>query len=57
MSVKRKATNFPRSIRWTGSNFDYAQKLAKRENRSLNNWLNITVERLWVQARARDVMP
>lgn len=46
----------PRSIRWRGSNFDYAKKLAAREDRSLNRWLNMVVERLWVQARAKDTM-
>lgn len=46
----------PRSVRWRGSNFEYAQKLATREDRSLNRWLNLVVERLWVQARAKDTM-
>lgn len=50
------ASELPRSVRWRGSNFEYANKLAAREDRSLNRWLNLVVERLWVQARAKDTM-
>lgn len=46
----------PRSVRWRGSNFDYAKKLAAREDRSLNRWLNMVVERLWFEARKKDTM-
>lgn len=46
----------PRSIRWRGSNYDYAKQLAAREDRSLNRWINIIVERLWVQSRSKDTM-
>lgn len=46
----------PRSIRWRGSNYDFAKKLAAREDRSLNRWINLTVERLWKATPSTEVI-
>lgn len=43
----RDAFNHPRSVRWTGDNYERAKKLAAQERRPLNQWLNVVVERLW----------
>lgn len=46
----------PRSVRWRGSNFKFAKQLAQREDRKLNDWLNVVVERLWKQVESTEVI-
>lgn len=58
-SKKRRTTNcgpneFPRSVRWRGENMEHARTLAQMERRSLNDWLNLTVERLWDESRQKN---
>lgn len=46
----------PRSIRWTGDNYERAKELARREDRSVNQWINLTVERLWKALPSTEII-
>lgn len=46
-----KAEIYPSSVRWFGDNYEHAKQLACLEDRSLNQWLNIVIERLWNEAQ------
>lgn len=56
MPKKKQTTDFPSSIRWTGSNKSYARKLAAREHRSVNAFINLTMERMWMEQLHHDSM-
>lgn len=44
------------TVYWGPTILEYAQKLAARERRSVNAFLNLSVERMWINARAKDTM-
>lgn len=57
ISRKGEPSNKKRTtVYLTATAVEFGSKMAESEKRSFSSWLNVTIDRLWVEFRAKDTM-